>query len=104
MKKRTTWYNYKGHNFRISKDSLEKIEAEGTNAGKYLTFDQANNGWVLTDIRNEWNADRTHKYSCTYDDEFDHNPSGPVSIFDCVAWSLGYIYTQEQFEAFRGGK
>ena len=97
---RITWYNHRGQNFRISKDSLEKIEKEGTNAGKYLTFDQVNNGWVLTDTRNVFNADRTHKYSCNYDNEFNSNPGEPVSIFDCIAWSLGYIYTSEQFMKF----
>lgn len=100
MEKRTTWYNRRGQNFRISKDSLEKIEKEGTKAGKYLTFDQVNNGWVLTDTRNEWNAGRTYRYSCNYDDEFDYNPGEPVSVFDCIAWSLGYTFTQEEFNAF----
>jgi len=101
MEKRITWYNHKGQNFRISKDSLEKIEAEGTKAGKYLTYDQVNQGWVLTDTLNVFNRDRTHKYSCNYDDEFDHNPGQPVSVFDCIAWSLGYLYTKEQFERLR---
>lgn len=97
---RTTWYNRKGLDFRISKDSLEKIEKEGTKAGKYLTFDQVNMGWVLTDERNEWNADRTHRYACNYDDEFDYNPGGPVSTFDCIAWSLGYVYTKPEYENY----
>lgn len=101
MEKRTTWFNYRGQNFRISKDSLEKIEKEGTKAGKYLTYDQVKQGWVLTDTRNEFNKDRTYTYSCDYDSEFDYNPAGPVSVFDCLAWSLGYLYTAEQFARLR---
>lgn len=100
MEKRTTWYNHRGQNFRISGDSLKKIENEGTKAGKYLTFDQVNNGWILTDVCNEWNAGRTYRYSCSYDDEFDYNPAGPVSVFDCVAWSLGYIYTKAEYDKY----
>lgn len=97
---RTTWYNHKGQNFRISKDSLEKIEKEGTKAGKYLTYDQVKQGWILTDIKNDFNAPYTWKYSCIYDDEFDYNPAGEISTFDCLAWSLGYIYTREQYEKY----
>ena len=97
---RTTWYNYRGQNFRISKDSLEKIEAQGKKAGKYLTYDQVKQGWILTDTQNEFNAPYTWKYSCNYDNEFDYNPGGEVSTYDCIAWSLGYIYTYDQFMAF----
>ena len=97
---RTSWFNRSGQHFRISKDSLEKIEREGKKAGKYLTFNQVKQGWELTDTRNDFNSGRTWKYACRYEDEFDYNPGGEISTFDLIAWSLGYVYTKDQFLKF----
>lgn len=100
---RTNWFNHEGHLFRIKADSYYKIEELGKKAGKYLTY--TNTGGIddtyeLTDNRNVFNADKTWKFECNYDEEFDYNPGGPVSIYDCLAWSMGYIYTKEQFMKF----
>lgn len=90
------YFNKKAERFMIMKDSYNKIVELGEKAGKYLTQDPVSKKWSLTDDKNVFNSDRTWKYSYDYDKEFDYNPGEPVPIYDCIAWSLGYIYTEAE--------
>ena len=92
---RKDYFNSKGEIFRIKIDSYKKIEELGYDAGKYLTYNETIKAWELTDNRNQFNSNRTWKYLCQYKDDF-----GEVDNYSAIAWSLGYIYDEDQFLEF----
>lgn len=94
---KTNWFNYKGEVFRIKIDDYKKIEELGEAAGKYLTFNGEINAWELTNERNAFNADRTHKYTCYHMNE---KTKEVYPTYDVIAWSLGYIYTSGKHDEF----
>lgn len=91
---RKNYYNHKGELFRIKIDDFNKIEELGYAAGKYLTLNQ-NNAWELTDSHNNFNR-RTEGYMYKHKDNF-----GEVDTYSCIAWSLGYLYTEDEYFDFK---
>lgn len=92
--KKNNYYNHKGEVFRIKIDDFNKIEELGYAAGKYLTLNQNTNAWELSDSLNNFNK-RTEGYTYQHKDNF-----GEVDTYSCIAWSLGYLYTQDEYLDF----